>query len=1042
MATADVDRMSPTHHLSLPSEPNISTSEADSNADSSPSETRTPSTSLSSDAPKIDQPEQQDEPGKPDQPVKAEHEPQNSESDKKDKGVPQITDLNVDTWDIDYWYESSGRRDPRSIQEQIQDVPARLFHEAMLQRLFHSRLEVLEAAILGPQKVENANANKTKVPDSEATTKWLSWQEYSLMYEVPETLGEWKHVPEVDNSPQSIIEALIEEPLSLRAVRSLAVMTKQLPAGNKVNTDGKEGNVPIYQIRLRSPILLKVLNEVTDQLPHRGPHEHKVSFMRPFKLLTLYSKELVEYQKKLEEIHGNSTAESEEPSTEIGPLKETESPKALEHLRLLNEFMANHMGRVLKLREDVENGTARKIAFCDLWHLFRPGTTVRTPTSKRIQLYRVIRVTGGRPIYTFSGDPPANSAGFKLKEQGYSPGSFIVECFYIDFDGVQYGPVNRTFQIRKYEGERELTALPVYPLQCDPNPEGIREAMVARGENFAVLSNPQKTAHKQYRGLTLDKHPEQVESQVIIDFQLAFLEMSDNKPQIGLDSLADHDLRETNLGHFRCDRCTSEGCCGNDYIVADSGIDEKEEQEFKNMHGRLIDSTGFAEDLNQDQKALLPFKVYGFVLRSRKWATFDIESISDVQYTDGWQNLVINESIKETVLAMVENHESVPNKNDGRGRSLPSVDLIQGKGKGLIILLHGEPGVGKTSTAECVADHTKRPLFPVTCGDIGDNAEFVEKNLERNFQLAHKWGCVLLLDEADVFLKRRNDTDLARNAIVSVFLRTLEYYSGILFLTTNRVGQIDRAFKSRIHVSLYYPKLDKKTSIQIWKNNIGRIRKEFESQYPDSEIRDKEIIKFAKEHFKDIKSKNLLNWNGRQIRNAFQTAVALAAFDAKKNKRPNDLILGKEQFIRVAAAAEEFDKYLLSLSQGKNDSQLAEEHRWRVDNFQNQPVVMPMVAKQDPGRSAYAFGQSSRSSKGRGSERGVLREAESSDSDSDSSTSSDKDEYSEPRAESEEDSDSQSSSASSEEDRKKKSKGKSTSKTKDGKKRSSHKRSK
>jgi len=64
-------------------------------------------------------------------------------------------------------------------------------------------------------------------------------------------------------------------------------------------------------------------------------------------------------------------------------------------------------------------------------------------------------------------------------------------------------------------------------------------------------------------------------------------------------------------------------------------------------------------------------------------------------------------------------------------------------------LLHGEPGVGKTSTAETIADFTKRPLYPITCGDIGSQAEKVEENLERTFQLAHKWGCVLLLDEAE-----------------------------------------------------------------------------------------------------------------------------------------------------------------------------------------------------------------------------------------------------------------------------------------------------
>lgn len=39
------------------------------------------------------------------------------------------------------------------------------------------------------------------------------------------------------------------------------------------------------------------------------------------------------------------------------------------------------------------------------------------------------------------------------------------------------------------------------------------------------------------------------------------------------------------------------------------------------------------------------------------------------------------------------------------------------------------------------------------------------------------------------------------------FLRVLEYYSGILFLTTNRVGNLDGAFNSRLHVSLYCPPL-------------------------------------------------------------------------------------------------------------------------------------------------------------------------------------------------------------------------------------------
>lgn len=87
-------------------------------------------------------------------------------------------------------------------------------------------------------------------------------------------------------------------------------------------------------------------------------------------------------------------------------------------------------------------------------------------------------------------------------------------------------------------------------------------------------------------------------------------------------------------------------------------------------------------------------------------------------------------------------------------------------------------------------------------GDLGLQPIEVESNLDFNFQLAQSWGCVLLLDEADVFLAQRTQTDIERNALVSIFLRALEYYSGILFLTTNRVGSIDEAFRSRIHMRL------------------------------------------------------------------------------------------------------------------------------------------------------------------------------------------------------------------------------------------------
>lgn len=76
----------------------------------------------------------------------------------------------------------------------------------------------------------------------------------------------------------------------------------------------------------------------------------------------------------------------------------------------------------------------------------------------------------------------------------------------------------------------------------------------------------------------------------------------------------------------------------------------------------------------------------------------------------------------------------------------------------------------------------------LTSSDIGTSPENVEFNLTKQFKRASSWGAVLLIDEADVFMERRSTNDLNRNSLVAGFLRSLEYYDGILFLTTNRVS--------------------------------------------------------------------------------------------------------------------------------------------------------------------------------------------------------------------------------------------------------------
>ncbi|KAJ5717345.1 hypothetical protein N7488_002991 [Penicillium malachiteum] len=147
-------------------------------------------------------------------------------------------------------------------------------------------------------------------------------------------------------------------------------------------------------------------------------------------------------------------------------------------------------------------------------------------------------------------------------------------------------------------------------------------------------------------------------------------------------------------------------------------------------------------------------------------------------------------------------------------------DVIQGKGQGLIFLLHGDPGLGKTPMAESVADHLRRPLYSISGGELGTEVSKVEKRLDRTFDLAKIWDAVSLLDEADVIFFKRSSAEIDRNAIVAVFLRKIEYFQGVLFLTTNRKQDFDHAFKSRIHLTLSFPRLRPEFQSFIWQRLV------------------------------------------------------------------------------------------------------------------------------------------------------------------------------------------------------------------------------
>jgi hypothetical protein len=167
--------------------------------------------------------------------------------------------------------------------------------------------------------------------------------------------------------------------------------------------------------------------------------------------------------------------------------------------------------------------------------------------------------------------------------------------------------------------------------------------------------------------------------------------------------------------------------------------------------------------------AILPRRVLAYVLRERKFARLDVQAIQ--QQTQcrraTLDDIKMKASHRTIIRSTVSSHFDKKEKERNHDIPVYQPDVIQGKGKGVVILLHGAPGVGKTCTAEAVASENEKPLFPITCGDLGVSPHTVEKTLKDIFRYAHLWDCVLLLDEADVFLTQRDRTDVERNALVS-----------------------------------------------------------------------------------------------------------------------------------------------------------------------------------------------------------------------------------------------------------------------------------
>lgn len=332
-----------------------------------------------------------------------------------------------------------------------------------------------------------------------------------------------------------------------------------------------------------------------------------------------------------------------------GELQRAEAAKAgflLQSLKVLIEVMDNDLRPKMELVSKINKNVLREIAYEDLGYLFKPGDVVLASQDQRLQALAVLATTGGRKFLHESqvtrpnGDDEPES--FFHTSGGHSP--FVVDCFYYDFDGTNFGAILRSITIPKYEGKTPVNRLAVYPesLSGDVNRD-LKTILADRGRKFVQLCSLSATAHRTYTGRTLDDPPEEVDSQVIIDCHMAATVPSDQRPDkapwmpsLGMTQPTEPDEREIIEVHSNCYRQDC-GICNNprtNYVFNHQRFARQQSKEY--VTSEEIVNRPFGEsELREHQFILLPFRVFGFVLRSRKWG----KSLKRITYHILTQNL-------------------------------------------------------------------------------------------------------------------------------------------------------------------------------------------------------------------------------------------------------------------------------------------------------------------------------------------------------------------------------------------------------------------
>ncbi|KAI1176378.1 P-loop containing nucleoside triphosphate hydrolase protein [Nemania sp. FL0916] len=543
---------------------------------------------------------------------------------------------------------------------------------------------------------------------------------------------------------------------------------------------------------------------------------------------------------------------------------------------------------LFKTKGDYSNYKSQEqetVQFHNLWTIFPPGTLIYgKPFQNEDQVF-VVTDTNNWP-------------GSKKDSGEYHPWCLLAWSYDWKDDHSSFGRCYYTLLFEPFDGHRPIKTLPFYPFEMHTDHKRVKSDLTERGKLFQQYCNTTDEARMfSYQGNAIPEKKgfsgmksEDVDGRVMVDYFSFY--------QYGPDDGRNGALRR-NMGYHDCE-CSD--CQSNEGLA----------QRYRARFDRVPRD----QDWEDEQYLLCPPRVLGYVLAEKQWAQLQVTNLKAIPHgydQEAWKSRLklADEETKDLLFDLVRCHVSSEAQSINNKKLLAVDDIVPGKGKGLVILLYGPPGVGKSSTAETIAVATRKPLFSISVADVGTEARHVESNLSKIFSLATHWKAILLIDEADVFLESRGRGGIVqsmdKNALVSVFLRVLEYYKGIMFLTTNQIAEFDVAIPSRIHIAIKYESLRTDQMEAIFRGFLDNLNQR--GMVDDYN----EIMSWLKE---DVYPEGL---DGRQIRNTITAALNLANADAKYHEGKSKV--GKSHIKKAFNNAKKFKRDFDTQMQRYKDSQ-------------------------------------------------------------------------------------------------------------------------